>query len=428
MQHEQYLHRLRPPRIVVPEALKVRNAGILYALVALVAVLTIACAATGRPDYLAGANVANILDQAALLSILVVFSTVVLLSANFDLSVASSAALSGAVMLSLLDDVGFVPAILLGIACGAAVGVLNAVIVEYVGINAFIVTLGTLTAVRGLVLIVTDGRTITATTPSDYEHFAAIQGGTWTIPDVALLVGVGALLLAAGTLVVRRGAASRVRVGGAAAAGVVLVALGVSGDWSVTLAKPVYYLFVVVAVVWAVLRYTVVGRRLYAVGGNAEAARLSGINVLRYKVVPFVLSGAAAGAVGVLYAAKLGAVNPTALQGNELTVLAAAILGGTSLFGGVGSVVSAVIGSLFLFTIANGFNVLNLGANYQGLIQGTIIVVAAAIYTVAAKRDAARPANAAVDEDPPPPSLAQRPPAPLAGGGATVGASPGPRG
>ncbi|GAA3410319.1 ABC transporter permease [Streptosporangium vulgare] len=142
----------------------------------------------------------------------------------------------------------------------------------------------------------------------------------------------------------------------------------------------------IVTITWAVLRYTVIGRRLYAVGSNAEAARLSGINVDRYKIGAFVLNGLGSGFVGVLFAAKLLAINPTGLQGTELTVLAAAILGGTSLFGGLGSVLKSVVGALILFTLDNGFNVLNLGANYQGLIVGTVVIVAAAIYTIAGRQ------------------------------------------
>ena len=93
---------------------------------------------------------------------------------------------------------------------------------------------------------------------------------------------------------------------------------------------------------------------------------------------------------GVLFGCRLGAINPTALQGSELTVIAAAILGGTSLFGGAGSVVKTVVGALLLFSLTNGFNILNLGANYQGLIEGAVVVVAAAIYTVGAKEKRVR--------------------------------------
>ena len=125
-----------------------------------------------------------------------------------------------------------------------------------------------------------------------------------------------------------------------------------------------------------------VGRRIYAVGGNPEAARLSGINVTRYKLLAFVFCSAAAGFAGILFASRLRSFNPTGLQGAELTVIAAAILGGTSLFGGAGSVVKTLAGALLLYTLTNGFNILNLGANWQGLIEGIVVVTAAAIYTV----------------------------------------------
>ncbi|MFC7111614.1 ABC transporter permease [Nonomuraea rubra] len=170
------------------------------------------------------------------------------------------------------------------------------------------------------------------------------------------------------------------------AAGVVAIVLSPVLGFELRLSKPTYYLIVIAGVTWAVLRYTVIGRRLYAVGANAEAARLSGINVNRYKIGAFVLNGLGSGFVGILFAAKLLAINPTGLQGTELTVLAAAILGGTSLFGGLGSVLKSVVGALILFTLDNGFNVLNLGANYQGVIVGTVVVVAAAIYTVAGRQ------------------------------------------
>jgi ribose/xylose/arabinose/galactoside ABC-type transport system permease subunit len=382
------------------EALRVRNMGVVYALLLLVAVLTVATAATGRPSYLNGDNVSNILDQASLTAILAVFMTVVLVSGNFDLSVGSVAALSGAVALSVIDSHGFVVALVLALASGLVIGAVNGTIVQFVGINAFIVTLGTLTAVRGLVLIITDGRTVTVSDEASFDALAAVEGGFWKSPDLALIAGV-VVILVAGALLTRRVAAqSRVgwRLPAALAVGVVVLLAGLTSDFGLRYSKPVYYMVAITVIVWAVLRFTVVGRRLYAVGGNAEAARLSGVNVDRYKVVPFLLTGLASAFVGFLYAAKLGAVNPTALSGTELTVLAAAILGGTSLFGGSGNVVFSVVGALFLFTIANGFNVLDLGANYQDLIEGVVIIIAAAVYTVAARRNQ-RP-TAGADSEP----------------------------
>ena len=157
-------------------------------------------------------------------------------------------------------------------------------------------------------------------------------------------VAVGAIVVAGGLYMIKRtrdlqrpfdlGAA------GAVLAGLALVIVGIAAfptHWPLT--KQVWVLFAVTIVAWFVLSYTAVGRRLYAVGGNTEAARLSGIDIARYKIVPFVLNGFAAAVVGILYAGRFEAINPNALSGIELTVLAAAILGGTSLFGGSGSVV-----------------------------------------------------------------------------------------
>jgi D-xylose transport system permease protein len=214
--------------------------------------------------------------------------------------------------------------------------------VQFVGINAFIVTLGTLTAVRGLVLIVTNGRSLMVQDPDSLAAMTSFESGH-----------LGPIPL------------------------------------------PVLYMAAFTFVVWFILSFTIFGRRIYAVGGNAEAARLSGINVTAYKLGAFVLSGLAAGFAGVLFGCRFGAINPTAMQGDELTVIAAAILGGTSLFGGAGSVVKTLAGALLLFTLTNGFNILDLGANYQGLIEGSVLVVAAAIYTVGGKARRGRRAVAA---------------------------------
>lgn len=375
----------RSPRL--PRALQLREAGVYYALALLVAVLTIACRATGRPNYLAGRNLANVLEQASLVGILVTFMTVVLISGNFDLSIASVAALSAAIFLSTIEESGFVLALLLALGTGIAAGLLNGVVVQYIGVNAFIVTLGSLTALRGLVLILTDGRTINARADDARASLQSFQQGTWTLPNVVLVAALALAVMAIGGWLWRR---ANPLPPGAAAVVAILASLVV--DYDLRLAKTVWYLAAIATLVTLCVRYTIIGRRLVAVGANAEAARLAGVSVNRYKVGAFLMMGLAAGFVGALSGAKLGAINPTGLQGLELTVIAAAVLGGTSLFGGSGSIPKSIAGALILFTLANGFNVLNLGANYQGLIEGTVIVVAAAMYTIAGRRAVARPA------------------------------------
>jgi len=319
-------------------AFGLRAAGVYYALALLLVVLAMVSTIMGRPNYLSVLNLTNIVYQSSSVAIMGVAMTVVLITGNFDLSVASVAALAAVTHISTIDALGFVPALGLALAVSAAVGLLNGVMVQLVGINAFIVTLGTLTAVRGLVLIASDGRSLMVHNPGSLSAMTAFESG---------------------------------RLG--------------------PIPYPVLYMAALTLIVWFVLNFTVPGRRIYAVGGNPEAARLSGINVRAYKLSAFVLSSVAAGFAGVLFGCRFGAINPTALQGEELTVIAAAILGGTSLFGGAGSVIKTLAGALLLFTLTNGFNILNLGANYQGLIEGTVLVVAAAIYTVGGKARIRRP-------------------------------------
>ena len=359
-----------------------REAGVYYALLLLMFVLAALAASRGLPPYLSGQNLGNIAYQASLVGIMGVAMTVMLITGAFDLSVASVAALAAAVLIGLSGQIGFVPAALAALCTAAAVGLVNGAIVQFVGINAFIVTLGTLTAVRGLVLILTDGRSLMVENPEVLQQMLAFESAR--VPLFWPLLALAAALVIVGLFR---------RLPLTIAGGVVLGGLALLAGPGFNVAAPVVYLALFTAAVWFALRFTVIGRRLYAVGGNAEAARLSGVNVHAYRLGAFVLSSVAAGFAGILFGCRLGAINPTALQGAELTVIAAAILGGTSLFGGAGSVVKTVVGALLLFTLTNGFNILNLGANYQGLIEGIVVVAAAAIYTVGAGGRGARPAK-----------------------------------
>jgi len=371
-----------------------REAGVYYALLILLALLAAIAQSRGLPNYLSSQNLGNIVYQASLVGIMGVAMTVMLITGAFDLSVASVAALAAAVLVGLAPSIGFPLAAGAAIVTAIAVGIFNGAIVQFVGINAFIVTLGTLTAVRGLVLVLTDGRSLMVERPDVLEQMLAFESTRVPIFWAALLFAVALLALAAWK---RRPLD--------ALAGVVVAVLALLAGRDLTVAAPVVYLALFTVAVWAVLRFTVIGRRIYAVGGNAEAARLSGINVHAYKLGAFVLSSAAAGFAGVLFGCRLGAINPTALQGTELTVIAAAILGGTSLLGGAGSVLKTVIGALLLFTLTNGFNVLDLGASYQGLIEGAVVIAAAAIYTVGGDRRRAR--RAVVDTAPTAPAVAE---------------------
>lgn len=383
-------------------ALSLQRAGVVYALAILVAGLQTYSLTIGRSAYLTADNVANVLDQTSLVAIMAVFMTIVLITGNFDLSVGATSALSGAVALDLLDSLGAPLSFLVAMLVGLGIGLLNGVLVQYVGVNAFIVTLGTLTAGRGALLLLTDGRTVTA----ESDAFVTLESSQRQIPGAVADLIAAVLLGAAVFLCWRRRTRVDVpRLGGAviplALSGLALLAIVFGAPRLLRLPTPVWVMIALTAIVGSILRFTVVGRRVYATGGNVEAARLSGINVARYRVAAFMLNGAAASVVGVLYAGKLGAINPQALQGIELTILASAILGGTSLLGGLGSVSKSVVGALILFVLANGFNILNLGANWQGLVQGVVIVAAATIYTAAGRKRRKVPMPAVTAVSPP---------------------------
>lgn len=369
-----------PPRIDWKRAFGLREMGVYYALILLVVSLAFLTAYLGKANYLSVQNLTNVLYQTSLTAMMAAAMTVILVTGNFDLSVASVAALSAAVMVGTAESLGVAGAF--GAAMGVAIlcGLLNGSIVMFLGINAFIVTLGTLTAIRGLVLIYTDGRSLQVSGAEAVAQLKALEGATFDVGPLMLLAGL-VMLAVAGISLLRERRLVPLQIG-MTLGGLAMVALSWANEMVFVLRAPVIITAVFVGLVWFVLTFTTVGRRVYAVGGNPEAARLSGVNVTAYRLGAFVLCSATAGFAGILFGARLRSMTPTALSGMELTVIASAILGGTSLFGGAGSVIKTVAGALLLFSLTNGFNILNLGANYQGLIEGIVVVAAAAIYTV----------------------------------------------
>lgn len=376
-------------------SLQLQRVGVVYALVVIVASFQLLTVTKGLPAFLSVSDVRNILDLTALDGVLVISMTVLLISGNFDLSIGATAGLAGAVSLSVANGHGALLGTLAALGVGVGVGAVNGVLVQIVGVNAFIVTLGSLTAVQGLLLILTNGNTVLAKS----GEYGSIGTGTWSPTSLVAIVAGAGLLCYAGAHVVRMRRSSPARLDGSAVtagvAGIVVIGGSIAIPGLLTQTRETWIMLAYMTAATLVLRFTVMGRRIYAVGGNSEASRLSGINVARYRIGAFLLTGASASLAGLLYAGKFGAVNPTALVNEELPVLAAAILGGTSLFGGSGYVVKSVIGALILASLGDGFNVLNLGANYQYLVQGAVIIAAAAVYTVAGRR---RSATVAADE------------------------------
>lgn len=307
--------------------------GPLIALVLLVVFLSFA-----TPYFFTGSNLLNVARQSSFTAIIAIGQTFVILTGGIDLSVAAIAALSASVGTVLLTQpveiaglsfgplhpvAGIAVALAVGIVCGAV----NGWIIVRFKIPDFIATLGTMTVFRGIALLVTDGLPV----PS----FRAAAAGT-SLPQAIIWVGSG-------------------HVFGIPASAVVALLLGVAG----------FYL----------LRYTALGRSIYAVGGNREAARVSGINVGRTKIWAYALSGLMAAIAGLVMTGRLNSANALMADGEELRSIASVVIGGTNLFGGEGGVVGSLIGALIIGVLGNGLNLLDVSPFWQRIAQGLVIIL-----------------------------------------------------
>ncbi len=296
-----------------------RELGILIAFIIVVAVLMII-----SPDAFANPkNLVGIVKQASINGILACGMMFVIISNGIDLSVGSTVALS-AVMAAHFAHPDtyplFVP-IAIALLVGLGVGLVNGIGVAYGGIPPFIITLATMTSVRGLALIASGGSPIFGVSDS----FKKLASGN--IP------------------------------------GTIIPILSV-------------YFVVIICICGFILTKTVFGRRVYAIGGNEIAAKVSGINVKKMRLAVYSISGILAGFAGVLLASRTYQGSPTAGQSYELDAIAAVIIGGISMSGGAGKWYGTLIGALLLAVLANGLDILNVSSNYQMIIKGAIIAIA----------------------------------------------------
>jgi ribose transport system permease protein len=294
-----------------------RDAGGLIVLLVLFGAMTLA-----SDEFLTGDNLANLARQVAIFGIIAVGQLLVILTAGIDLSVGSVLGLTGCVTAQLLVEGMPVPlAIVVGLFVGIGLGLFNGALVAYGKLPPFIVTLGMLGIARGLVLVLTDASTVQPLPDS----FANIANGDF--------LGLPNLL---------------------------------------------WMFAVVVAVTSFVLRRTVFGRYIYAVGSNPESARLAGVPVTAVLVSVYAIAGLLAAVGGVLFASRLGAGIPTAGTGYELNAIAACVIGGASLFGAKGGAFGAAAGALIVATLNNGGNLLAVNAFYLQIIIGALILIAVA--------------------------------------------------
>ncbi|MEP9372122.1 ABC transporter permease [Mesorhizobium sp. KR1-2] len=297
-----------------------RNYSILFGLTLLALLLLLwAVLAVATPSFATANNIANLMRQGAMIAILAVGQTFVIITGGIDLSVGAIVGFC-TVIVAMMINAGFPiwVAVLATLAVGVCIGMFHGFGIVKMGLPPFIITLATLTSLRGIGLLMTNGNSISIQSDAFSEFsrntFAGIPNLFWMV----ILVGLPA------------------------------------------------YVF---------LHHSRWGRYLFSVGSNAEASRLSGVNVSRTIYLAYTLSALCASFVGVLLASRIGIGNPTQAEGWELQAIASSVIGGTSLFGAIGSVHGPLLGAFILATINNGANLLNVNSFWQRIITGALIIV-----------------------------------------------------
>lgn len=283
-------------------------------------ILLIALMAVIAPYFWSVKNLLEVVRQVSAIAILGAGGTFVILTAGIDLSVGSALGVCAMVAIVTSDQsLPGIVSVLAALAAGVVIGAINGVFIARFALPAFIVTLAALTYLRGVVFVGTGGTTLI---PADVAYRWIGQGAILAVPYAVLIMAA-------------------VYLGG-----------------------------------WFLLNRTVFGRQVFAIGGNAEAARLSGIPVRLVIMFTYVISGVCAGIAGLILASRLESAVPGLGTGYELNAIAAIVLGGTSLMGGRGSLVGTLIGALFIAVLSNGMTLMNVESFYQQIIMGVVILLA----------------------------------------------------
>ncbi|WP_300348046.1 ribose ABC transporter permease [Clostridium sp.] len=272
------------------------------------------------PKFLSISNITNVFTQVSVNAIIAIGMTFVILTGGIDLSVGSTLAISGALGASIIKSTGNVfLAILVAAIVGIVVGLINGLLVSKGKLQAFIVTLATMTIFRGATLVFTNGTPISKL-PSSFVNIGNGKIGFMPIPVIITVI-------------------------------------------------------IAIIAVYA-LSQTRFGRYLYALGGNEDASRLSGINTDKIKTLVYVVSGFASAIAGVIITSRIGSASPNAGTGFELDAIAAVVIGGTSLAGGEGTITGTLIGALIIGVLNNGLNLMNVSPFYQSIVKGLVILIA----------------------------------------------------
>jgi D-xylose transport system permease protein len=332
--------------------------------------------------FLTPRNLSNLMLQTSVTGIIAVGMLMVIVSANIDLSVGSLLGLSGGVAAIALTSLGFglVPSILIAVAVGTVIGLFHGTLVAYANIPAFIVTLGGLLAWRGVVKGVTKSETI----PIADQTFKSI-GQSYIPPQIGWILAAVAILFVLAIAVRRAHTRKTFEVGeanyGAEALksilpiGAIILFIFVMNSYQ-GIPIPVLILLAVAIIGVFITNFTTFGRYLYAIGGNADAARLSGINTKRNILKVYALLGALTGIAALIFTARVGSASPDAGVLKELDAIAACVIGGASLMGGRGTIFGACLGALIMASLDNGMSLLNVKDFMQDIIKGSILVAA----------------------------------------------------
>jgi ribose transport system permease protein len=314
-----------PPRLHML-SLSARQFGTLIGLVVLCAILWIL-----TPHFLTLSNLLNVLEQTSINAVVAVGMTFVILSAGIDLSVGSIVAIAGVVLgIALQAGQPLAAALALSIATGIACGLTNGLLISWGGLPPFIVTLGTMSIARGGALLLTEGRPISGF-DATFRMLATGRAGFVPAPVIAMMV----VYLAA----------------------------------------------------HFVLAHTTFGRYVYAIGGNEEATRLSGVPVRFHKTMIYGVSGLTSALAAIILTARLNSAQPIAGMMYELDAIAATVIGGTSLMGGEGTLAGTLIGALIMGVLRNGLNLLGVSSFLQQIVIGGVIVVAVLLDTLLKRKN-----------------------------------------
>ncbi|WP_409564492.1 multiple monosaccharide ABC transporter permease [Methylobacterium sp. J-088] len=361
---------------------QLRDYGLVFAL----AVITLFFEYTTGGVLFQPLNLTNLILQNSYVVVMALGMLLIIVAGHIDLSIGSVVGLVGALAAMLMVRFGFDPltATIICLAVGAAIGGLQGYFVAYLGIPSFIVTLAGMLVFRGMTLALLQGASI-GPFPEVFQllskGFLINFAGPWT----ALLIAAALSLILVGLNWRRR--VARVRNGGEAdswasfifrngVTTIVILAFAYQMSAYRGLPNVLLVMFVLVMLYRFATTRTTIGRRIYALGGNLKAARLSGIKTERLTFLTFANMGALAGLAGMIFAARLNTATPKAGVGFELDVIAACFIGGASASGGIGKVSGVVIGAFIIGVMNNGMSIMGIGVDYQQVIKGIVLLAA----------------------------------------------------